>query len=61
MRDSALQDLTRYDRTLVESKAKRISVELGQEIIKEGARIDRLMFSVVARLRWNCKERPLVW
>ena len=39
---STLQDLTRNDWTLIESKAKRISVELGQEIIKEGARIDHL-------------------
>jgi CRP-like cAMP-binding protein len=37
---STLQDLTRNDWTLIESRAKRISVELGQEIIKEGARID---------------------
>jgi CRP/FNR family transcriptional regulator, cyclic AMP receptor protein len=39
---STLQDLTRNDWTLIESKAKRIRVELGQEIIKEGARIDHL-------------------
>jgi CRP-like cAMP-binding protein len=39
---STLQDLTRNDWTLIESKAKRISVELGQEIIKEGARINHL-------------------
>jgi CRP-like cAMP-binding protein len=38
----ALEDLTRNDWTLIESKAKRISVGLGQEIIKEGARIDHL-------------------
>ena len=39
---STLQDLTRNDWTLIESKAKRISLKLGQEIIKEGARIDHL-------------------
>jgi CRP-like cAMP-binding protein len=37
-----LQDLTRNDWTLIESKAKRISMKLGQEIIKEGARIEHL-------------------
>ena len=42
MAGSTLEDLTRNDWTLIESKAKRISVELGQEIIKEGARIDHL-------------------
>ncbi len=42
MSRSTLQDLTRNDWTLIESKAKRISVTLGQEIIKEGARIDHL-------------------
>jgi hypothetical protein len=42
MPSSALQDLTRNDWTLIESKAKRISFKLGQEIIKEGARIDHL-------------------
>ena len=42
MPSSALQDLTRNDWTLIESKAKRISLKLGQEIIKEGARIDHL-------------------
>ncbi len=39
---STLQDLTRNDWTLIESKAKRVRVNLGQEIIKEGARIDHL-------------------
>ena len=39
---STLQDLTRNDWTLIESKAKRISLKLGQEIIKEGARVDHL-------------------
>jgi CRP-like cAMP-binding protein len=39
---SALQDLTQNDWTLIEAKAKRISVKLGQEIIKEGARLDHL-------------------
>jgi len=39
---STLQDLTRNDWTLIESKAKRISFKLGQEIIKGGARIDHL-------------------
>jgi CRP/FNR family transcriptional regulator, cyclic AMP receptor protein len=42
MSHSTLQDLTRNDWTLIESKAKRISVKLGQEIIKEGVRIDHL-------------------
>ncbi len=42
MPSSALQDLTRNDWTLIESKAKRISLKLGQEIIKEGARIHHL-------------------
>jgi CRP/FNR family transcriptional regulator, cyclic AMP receptor protein len=42
MLGSTLEDLTRNDWTLIESKAKRISVSLGQEIIKEGARIDHL-------------------
>jgi CRP-like cAMP-binding protein len=42
MSRSTLEDLTRNDCTLIESKAKRIRVELGQEIIKEGARIDHL-------------------
>jgi CRP-like cAMP-binding protein len=42
MPSSALQDLTRNDWTLIESKAKRISFTLGQEIIKEGGRIDHL-------------------
>jgi CRP-like cAMP-binding protein len=39
---STLQDLTRNDWTLIESKAKRISLKLGQKIIKEGARVDHL-------------------
>jgi CRP-like cAMP-binding protein len=42
MRRSTLQDLTRNDWILVESKAKRISVKPGEEIIKEGARLDHL-------------------
>jgi len=42
MPGSALRDLTPNDWILIESKAKRISVELGQEIIKEGAWIDHL-------------------
>src|ERR1022692_2054220 len=37
---STLQDLTRNDWTLIESKAKRMSIRLGQEIIREGAQID---------------------
>jgi len=37
-----MQDLTRNDWTLIESKAKRIRVQMGEEIIKEGARIDHL-------------------
>ena len=39
---STLQDLTRNDWALIESKARRMSVGLGQEIIQEGARIDHL-------------------
>jgi len=39
---STLLDLTRNDWTLIESKARRMSVGLGHEIIQEGARIDRL-------------------
>jgi CRP-like cAMP-binding protein len=39
---STLQDLTRNDWTLIESEAKRITLKLGQEIIKDGARIDHL-------------------
>src|SRR5580658_7580723 len=39
---STLLDLTRNDCTLIESKARRMSVGLGHEIIQEGARIDRL-------------------
>lgn len=42
MHRSTLQDLTRNDWTLIESKAKRMHFNLGQEIIKEGARIDHL-------------------
>jgi CRP/FNR family transcriptional regulator, cyclic AMP receptor protein len=42
MPHSTLQDLTRNDWTLIESKAERIDFTLGQEIIKEGARIDHL-------------------
>jgi len=42
MRRSTLQDLTRNPWTLIESEAKRISLKLGQEIIKEGARVDHL-------------------
>ena len=42
MPHSTLQDLTRNDWTLIESKAKRIDFKLGQRIIKEGARIDHL-------------------
>ncbi len=42
MHRSTLQDLTRNDWILIESKAKRVNVNLGQEIIKEGARIDHL-------------------
>jgi CRP-like cAMP-binding protein len=40
MPDSSLQDLTRNDWSLIESKAKRIGFKLGQEIIKEGVRTD---------------------
>ena len=42
MPPSTLQDLTRNDWTLIESRAKRIDFKLGQQIIKEGARIDHL-------------------
>src|SRR5580704_17212055 len=42
MPPGTLQDLTRNDWTLIESQAKRISIKLGQEIIKEGARIEHL-------------------
>jgi CRP-like cAMP-binding protein len=42
MPGSNLQDLTRNDWTLIESKAKRIRFKLGDEIITEGARIDHL-------------------
>jgi CRP-like cAMP-binding protein len=42
MPGSTLQDLTRNDWTLIESKAKRIRFNLGDEIITEGARIDHL-------------------
>ena len=42
MRRSTLHDLTRNPWTLIESEAKRISLKLGQEIIKEGARVDHL-------------------
>ena len=42
MRRSTLQDLTRNPWTLIESEAKRISLKLGQEIFKEGARVDHL-------------------
>lgn len=42
MASNTMQDLTRNDWTLIESKAKRIRVQVGQEIIKEGTRIDHL-------------------
>jgi CRP-like cAMP-binding protein len=42
MPHSTLQDLTRNDWTLIQSMAKRIDFTLGQEIIKDGARIDHL-------------------
>lgn len=42
MANSTLQELTRNDWTLIESKATRINFNLGQEIIQEGARIDQL-------------------
>ena len=42
MPHSTLQELNRNDWTLIESKAKRINFNLGQEIIKEGDRIDHL-------------------
>jgi len=42
MASNTMQDLTRNDWTLIESKAKRIHVQVGQEIIKEGTRIDHL-------------------
>jgi CRP-like cAMP-binding protein len=42
MPPSTLQDLTRNDWTLIESRAKRMDFKLGQQIIKEGARIDHL-------------------
>jgi CRP/FNR family transcriptional regulator, cyclic AMP receptor protein len=42
MARSALNELTRNDWTLIESRAKRVSFNLGQEIISEGVRIDHL-------------------
>ena len=42
MPDSSLQDLTRNDWTLIDSKAKQMSFNLGEEIVKEGARIEHL-------------------
>ena len=42
MNRSTLQDLTRNDWTLIETKAKRVVFHLGEEIIREGARIDAL-------------------
>jgi CRP-like cAMP-binding protein len=42
MPQSTLQDLTPNDWTLIESKAERTDFKLGQEIIKEGARLNRL-------------------
>jgi CRP/FNR family transcriptional regulator, cyclic AMP receptor protein len=42
MSRSILQELTPNDWILIESKAKRISFHLGDEIIKEGQRIDYL-------------------
>ncbi|MGA7360311.1 MAG: cyclic nucleotide-binding domain-containing protein, partial [Candidatus Sulfotelmatobacter sp.] len=42
MPHNTLQELTRNDWTLIESKAKRINFNLGQEIIKEGDRVDHL-------------------
>ena len=42
MARSALNGFTRNDWTLIESKAKRVSFNLGQEIISEGARGDHL-------------------
>ncbi len=42
MQRSTLQDLTRDDWILIESKAKRINFNPGQEIIQEGVRIDHL-------------------
>ena len=42
MANSTLQELTRNDWTLIESKAKRTNFNLDQEIIKESARIDHL-------------------
>ena len=42
MANSTLQELTGNDWILIESKANRINFNLGQEIIKEGARIDHL-------------------
>ncbi|HWO32149.1 MAG TPA: cyclic nucleotide-binding domain-containing protein [Candidatus Acidoferrum sp.] len=42
MAESTLQELTRNDWTLFESKARPINFSLGQEIIQEGARIDHV-------------------
>jgi CRP-like cAMP-binding protein len=42
MANSTLQELTRNDWTLIESKAKRTNFNLDQEIIKESARIAHL-------------------
>jgi CRP/FNR family transcriptional regulator, cyclic AMP receptor protein len=39
---NTLQDLTRNDWTLIESKAKRMRFNLGNEIIKEGSRVNYL-------------------
>jgi CRP/FNR family transcriptional regulator, cyclic AMP receptor protein len=42
MPDSALQELTRNDWTLIGSKAKQMSFKIGEAIVKEGARIEYL-------------------
>jgi len=42
MQRSTLIDLTQNDWALMESKSKRLTFNLGEEIISEGSRIDRL-------------------
>ena len=42
MKPIALADLTKNDWALMESKAKQITFRLGEEVIKENARIDHL-------------------
>ena len=59
MPHSTLQDLTRNDWTLIESKATRIDFKLGQQIIKEGARIDHLYVLRDGAASIELEERPL--